>query len=131
MLDTNLMKSDLEEICCGLGISTEGTKADLIQRIRDFSSERNCTIPEKSDNEKRINYDENDELTGSEYLDEEDILELLFPGKCEGESSEILECKMILEFKKLENAVLGFNDRLNLVSAQIRNTWQRVEINEA
>ncbi|CAG8692806.1 29064_t:CDS:2, partial [Racocetra persica] len=30
--DTNLSKNDLEAICCSLGISTEGTKADQYKK---------------------------------------------------------------------------------------------------
>ncbi|RIB05866.1 hypothetical protein C2G38_2218518 [Gigaspora rosea] len=74
--DTNLSKNDLEEICRGLGIPTEGTKADLIQKIRDYSNEGNRIRPEQSENEKMLNDDENDDLMETDYLnDEEDILE--------------------------------------------------------
>ncbi|CAG8534622.1 12368_t:CDS:2 [Dentiscutata erythropus] len=156
MSDTNLLKSELEEICRGLGIPTEGTKADLIQKIKDFLSEGNREIPEKSDNAKRLNYDKelaqrsrekakvpqsktttpNIEEQGPNIMEKtcktsKNLRKRHFQKNCKGESSETLERKMMLEFKKLENAVLGFNDRLNSVSAQIQDTHQRVEINEA
>ncbi|CAG8835329.1 12472_t:CDS:1, partial [Racocetra persica] len=41
------------------------------------------------------------------------------------EVTQTLEQKMLLEFKKLENAVLNFNNRLNLEVTQIQDTYQR------
>ncbi|RIB30579.1 hypothetical protein C2G38_2152359 [Gigaspora rosea] len=167
--DTNLSKSDLEEVCRDLGIPTEGMKADLIHKIRDFSNEGNCDISEQSENTKKV-CDENDDELTDKYLDEEeDILEYnpqmqtlrklqkskgkakvflpkptppnikeqdskmtgetsesprkskkwQFQDSCECEGSESLEQKM---FKKLETTVLGFDDRLNSVTAQIHDT---------
>jgi len=37
---------------------------------------------------------------------------------------------MLSEFRRLEKAVLGFNEKLNSVTAQIQDTRQRVEIND-
>ncbi|CAG8802822.1 7331_t:CDS:2, partial [Racocetra persica] len=56
MSDTNLSKNDLEEICRGFRISTEGTKAELVQRIRDYSSAENRTRPEQTVKSKRDTY---------------------------------------------------------------------------
>ncbi|CAG8776193.1 13659_t:CDS:1, partial [Acaulospora morrowiae] len=44
--------------------------------------------------------------------------------------TESRESKLLTEFKRLENAMLTFNDRLNTVSAQVHDTKQRVEVNE-
>ncbi|CAG8668635.1 22014_t:CDS:2, partial [Dentiscutata erythropus] len=181
--DSNLSKSDLEEVCRGLGIPTKETKADLIQRIRDFSNKGNYDITEQLENMKRVCEENDDELT-CEYFDkEEDILEYdpqtqtlkelvqkskgkskisppkptspnikdqdpkitgetsesprkskkskkrQFQDSCEHEGSETLEQKMLSAFKKLETAVLGFDDRLNSMMVQIQDTRQRHEYN--
>ncbi|CAG8513192.1 22299_t:CDS:2 [Gigaspora rosea] len=141
--DTNLSKSDLEEVCRGLDIPTEGTKADLIQKIRDFSNEGNCEA-EQSENMKKVYNENDDELTGKSKIStpkpatpnikEQDPN---ITGKtsespsCEHEGSETLEQKMLTAFKKLETSVLGFDNRLNSVTAQIQDTRQKVEINDA
>ncbi|CAG8778874.1 424_t:CDS:2 [Dentiscutata erythropus] len=38
MLESNLSKEDLEELCRAFSISTEGVKADLVQRLKHFSA---------------------------------------------------------------------------------------------
>ncbi|CAG8743598.1 5758_t:CDS:2 [Cetraspora pellucida] len=37
MTESNLSKSDLLEICSSLGLSTEGNKMDLIQKLKEYS----------------------------------------------------------------------------------------------
>lgn len=53
-----------------------------------------------------------------------------FQDSCELEGSKTLEKKMLSAFKKLETAVLGFDNRLNSMTAQIQDTRQKVEIND-
>ncbi|CAG8501407.1 7969_t:CDS:1, partial [Dentiscutata erythropus] len=38
MSESNLSKGDLEELCHAVGVSTEGVKADLVQRLKQLSS---------------------------------------------------------------------------------------------
>ncbi|CAG8806975.1 4231_t:CDS:1, partial [Racocetra persica] len=71
MSDTNLSKNDLEAICFGLGISTEGTKADLIQKIRGFSYE--C-----AEKQKKTSYEDTMSIC-SEYPTEENEVHKLDP----------------------------------------------------
>ncbi|CAG8561546.1 12397_t:CDS:2 [Racocetra fulgida] len=37
MAESNLSKAVLEDICRGLGLATEGVKADLVQRIKEYT----------------------------------------------------------------------------------------------
>ncbi|CAG8638517.1 7552_t:CDS:2, partial [Racocetra fulgida] len=37
MAESNFSKAVLEDICCGLGLATEGVKADLVQRIKEYT----------------------------------------------------------------------------------------------
>ncbi|CAG8605917.1 20605_t:CDS:2 [Dentiscutata erythropus] len=39
MSESNLSKGDLEELCRAFGVSTDGVKADLVQRLKQLSSE--------------------------------------------------------------------------------------------
>ncbi|CAG8719613.1 24179_t:CDS:2, partial [Racocetra persica] len=135
-------------ICCGLGISTEGTKATLIQKIRWFSYER-------AEKQKKMSYEDTVSICSEYPTEENEILPSRIDTQVEeGQSSQhqmmedtyeiprksnkhryqndddnegpgALEHKMLLEFKKLETAILGFNDRLNSVFAQIQDTHQR------
>ncbi|CAG8513685.1 26233_t:CDS:2, partial [Gigaspora rosea] len=140
-------KKDLEEVCRGLGIPTEGTKADLIQKIRDFSNEGNRDISEQSENVNKVSNENDDELTG-EYLNEEkDILEYdlqtqtlrELAQKSKGKAKIPLPKPALPNIKEQDPkitgetkpAILGFDDRLNSVIAQIQDTRQRVEINDA
>ncbi|CAG8799973.1 18066_t:CDS:1, partial [Racocetra fulgida] len=59
------------EICRGLGISTEGTKADLIQKIRGFSYER-------AEKQKKTSYEDTVSIC-SEYPTEENEVHELDP----------------------------------------------------
>ncbi|CAG8589257.1 6407_t:CDS:1, partial [Racocetra persica] len=40
MSDSNISKNDLLDICCSLGISTKGNKADLVQRLKEYQTNR-------------------------------------------------------------------------------------------
>lgn len=186
MSETTLSKSDLEEICRGLRISTEGTKTDLIQRIRGFMNEGSQGKSEQAEKAREITVDDDDEdeIGDLEYPNiENEVIELdpqlqtlreivqkskgktkatsskttaqkmegqdlndqgsgdkhknpkkskkrHFQDEGDNEGSETLEHKMLLEFRRLEKAVLGFNEKLNSVTAQIQDTRQRVEIND-
>lgn len=37
-VSTRLKVAELRDICVGMGISTEGTKKDLLRRINDFTN---------------------------------------------------------------------------------------------
>ncbi|CAG8684057.1 14889_t:CDS:2, partial [Dentiscutata erythropus] len=58
MSESNLSKSDLEEICHSLGLPSEGVKADLIQRLRSHSNmmeNSNMTVGENQTCAEDIN----------------------------------------------------------------------------
>ncbi|CAG8527107.1 7471_t:CDS:2 [Racocetra persica] len=38
MTDSNISKNDFSDICHSLGMSTEGNKADLVQRLKEFQA---------------------------------------------------------------------------------------------
>ncbi|CAG8638788.1 16320_t:CDS:2, partial [Racocetra persica] len=42
MSDSNLSKNDLADICRSLGISSEGNKTDLVQRIKEYPQYEGC-----------------------------------------------------------------------------------------
>ncbi|CAG8786892.1 32981_t:CDS:2, partial [Racocetra persica] len=131
--DTNFLKNDLKAICYGLGISTEGTKADLIQKIREYPTEENeiheldpkietlREIVQKSREKTKIlpsRIDTQDEEgQSSQHQMMEDTYEKprksnkrRYQNDDDNEGPGALEHKMLLEFKKLETAILGFND---------------------
>ncbi|CAG8824301.1 24869_t:CDS:1, partial [Racocetra persica] len=65
MTDSNISKNDLSDICHSLGVSTEGNKADLVQRLKDFQG---YGFYEKNANELCVNID--DESVISDYPNE-------------------------------------------------------------
>ncbi|CAG8741250.1 34243_t:CDS:2, partial [Racocetra persica] len=130
------------EICRGLGVSTKGTKAKLIQRIRAEQSEKIRKVP-CEDGDENETIDANIEraraeikrkakmappkttaqnigdLNGQQQANREmsenrkKSRKWNYQDSSENESPETLKRKILAEFKKLENAILGFNDRLN------------------
>ncbi|CAG8527441.1 1047_t:CDS:1 [Racocetra persica] len=65
MTDSNISKNDLSGICHSLGLSTEGNKTDLVQRLKDF---QDYVSHEKNANNRHVDID--DELVISDYPNE-------------------------------------------------------------
>ncbi|CAG8485655.1 21173_t:CDS:2 [Cetraspora pellucida] len=63
MLESDLSKGDLEELCCALGVSTDGVKADLVQRLKQLSSEvgQSSNSIEETGETSLENYDVDDQ----------------------------------------------------------------------
>ncbi|CAG8610832.1 25730_t:CDS:1, partial [Gigaspora rosea] len=76
------------------------------------------------------NKEQNSKMTGETSEGLKKSKKYHFWNSYKNKNSETLEQKNVVRFKKLENTVLGFDDRLNLVSAQIQDTCYRVEIND-
>ncbi|CAG8499321.1 35886_t:CDS:2 [Racocetra persica] len=120
MTESNLSKSDLLEICSSLGLSTEGNKIDLIQRLkenlsvldinpegctqtlRDLLQTEKCTtwgipldnLPRNVEKLPDCQSQVDRETKKRKSLAEEDI-------------SSSLEDKLLLGFEKLEYALLN------------------------
>ncbi|CAG8559360.1 10020_t:CDS:2 [Acaulospora morrowiae] len=76
---------------------------------------------------------EKEQLTTVENNGDESKLNLANNRKCplsNDKETESKENKLLTEFKRLKNAMLTFNNRLNTVTAQVRDTKQKVEVNE-
>ncbi|CAG8624091.1 34094_t:CDS:2, partial [Racocetra persica] len=91
------IQNDLSDICCSLGISTEGNKADLVQRLKDYqvksSHERNVEKGKFSNDGLQISID-----------------------------NESVVSTIIQKMMKLEKAMLDFNDKLNSMALQVQET---------
>ncbi|CAG8556824.1 8317_t:CDS:2, partial [Dentiscutata erythropus] len=172
MSESNLSKSDLEELCRAFGVSTNGVKADLVQSLKQFSTEASKNLDNvEGTGETGVGTFDIDESENHMYGDDLDIdpearllkkLAYRSKGKSKHLTSNndledpntsqahVEEClnqnkrqysKMNLdnplgnlvlsEFKKLENVMTNFNNRLNSVTMQVQDTRYRAEINEA
>ncbi|CAG8617380.1 28372_t:CDS:1, partial [Racocetra persica] len=73
--DLNISKNDLSDICRSLGISTEGNKADLVQRLKEYQT--NGSHENNVDGMKFTNDKADDESGISDYHTE--TTEILSP----------------------------------------------------
>ncbi|CAG8438436.1 10623_t:CDS:2, partial [Acaulospora colombiana] len=121
-VDSNVSKGDLEAIRVGLGLHTDGVKADLLQRLKTFSAgrehERSLFLEENVDIDNKQNEIASLISNQQETVDVDDSQRKSQKRKVEEYNEETGQEKVILEFKWLEKAILGFKEELNSVAAQ-------------
>ncbi|CAG8774824.1 5137_t:CDS:2, partial [Gigaspora rosea] len=120
------------EVCRGLGIPTEGTKMDLIQKIRDFSNKRNHEA-EQSENMKKVYNENDDELmeTGTKIkIKVKNSHTKTHCSKYKRTRPKIAEetSESPRKMKKCQFQESCFDNRLNSITTQIQDTRQKVEI---
>ncbi|CAG8635578.1 15970_t:CDS:1 [Acaulospora morrowiae] len=179
MADANISKNDLENVCQALGISTEGVKSDLVQRLRKHLKGKNRAFSHESEESYRSEggnsntqlLDDGLETTEMQNLSSQakTLKELAYqsrkgnatgipptreqsstpsirrsepthaqtenkkkrplPNEEDGDQ-DLISNQMLIEFKRLENAMININDKLNTVTAQVQDTRHKVEVNE-
>ncbi|RIB06360.1 hypothetical protein C2G38_2046848 [Gigaspora rosea] len=177
MTDSNISKNDLSDICHSLGMSTEGNKADLVQRLKEFQAYghqeksadgmrlTNNKLQEDADVEsetsdshnenievqnpetqrlrellRKINHSSNDILPSSLPQDTGETSDHPLQAsktskkrksQTEEEDPDSMFGKVLTNFQKLENAMLNFDDKLNLMAHQVQETRNKADIKEA
>ncbi|CAG8852165.1 33347_t:CDS:1, partial [Racocetra persica] len=100
-------------------------KIEMLREMVQKSREKTKILP------SRIDIQDEEEQSFQHQMIEDTYKMPRKSNKCryqnddDNESPGALEYKMLLKFKKLETAILGFNNRLNSVFAQIQDTRQR------
>ncbi|CAG8789188.1 34078_t:CDS:2, partial [Racocetra persica] len=143
MTDSNISKNDLSDICRSLGISTEGNKADLVQRLKKYQTNepRKKNVDgmkftnDEADDESRITSEEQAPITrcviigflqdAAETANNPQQTNKTKKQKLQAEeedNSDPLIERVLLGFQKLENTILNFDNKLTSMAHQVQET---------
>ncbi|CAG8492270.1 1247_t:CDS:2, partial [Acaulospora morrowiae] len=179
MADANISKNYLENECQALGISTDGVKSDLVQRLRKHLKGKNRAFSHESEGSYRSEGGDSNTQLLDDGLETTEMQNLSLQAKTlkelayqsrkgnaagipptreqssthsiyrsepthaqtenkkkrpllneEGGDQDLISNRMLIEFKRLENAMININDKLNTVTAHVQGTRHKVEVNE-